>query len=55
MCVSEFKPLVIEVFTAVKGLVGAICFDSKTESFPGRVILVTKWYREEFVIRVGVF
>ena len=55
MCVLEFKPLMVEVFTAVKGFVGAICFDGKTESFPGRAISVTKWYREELVIRVGVF
>ena len=55
MCVLEFKPLMIEVFAAVKGLVGAICFDSKTEFFPGRAILVAKWYGEEFMIRVRVF
>ena len=41
--------------SAVKSFVGAICFNSKMESFPGGVIPVTKWYREELVIRVGVF
>ena len=55
MCVLEFKPLMVEVFAAVKGFVGAICIDGNTESFPGSVILVTKWYGEELVIRVGVF
>ena len=55
MCVLELKPLLVKAFAAVKGLVGAFCFDSKTELFPGRVISVTKWYREEFVIRVRIF
>ena len=55
MCVSELKTLVVKGFAALKGLVGTFCFDSKTEFFPSGVISVTKWYREEFVIRVGVF
>ena len=55
MCVLELEPLVVKAFAAVKGLVGAFCFDSKTELFPGGVISVTEWYGEEFVIRVGVF
>ena len=55
MSVSEFKSLMVEVFTVVKGFVGAIHFDSKTKGFPGGMILITKWYREELVIRVGVF
>ena len=55
MCVLESILLVVEVFAAVEGFGGAICFNSKTESFPGGTILVTKWYREELVIRVGIF
>ena len=53
MCVSELKPLMVKAFAAVKGLVGNFCFASKTDSFPGRDISVTKWYREELVIRTG--
>ena len=55
MCVSELKPLLVKAFAAVKGLVGVFYFDSKIEFFPSRVILVTEWYGEEFVIRVGIF
>ena len=55
MCVLELKLLVVKAFAAVKGLVGIFYSDSKTELFPGGMILVTKWYGEEFVIRIGVF
>ena len=49
MYVSEFKPLVIEVFTAVEGFVGTIHFDSEAEGFPGGAISVAKWYGEELI------
>ena len=55
MCVLELEPLVVKAFAAVEGLVGAFCFDSKTEFFPSHTISVAEWYREEFVIRIGVF
>ena len=55
MDVLELIPLVIQFLATVKGFVGAICFDRSAELFPGSAVPVSKGYRKELVVRIGVF
>ena len=48
-------PLVVNFFATIEGFVWTVGFDSNAELFPGRVVLVSKWYREELVVSIGVF
>ena len=48
-------PLIIYFFATVEGFVWAVCSDCNTELFPGRAVRVSKWYREELMVRIGVF
>ena len=52
---SEFIPLVVEFLATVERFVGTLHFDRSAEGFPSRAIMISKWYWEELVIRVGVF
>ena len=55
MDVSELIPLVVEFLATIESFVGTLCFDRSAECFPSRTIMISKWYGEELVIRVGVF
>ena len=52
---SEVIPLIIYFFATVEGFVWAVCSNCDAELFPGRVVRVSKQYREELMVRVGVF
>ena len=53
--VSELIPLVVYFFATIEGFVWGVCPDCNAELFPGRVIGVSEWYREELMVRIGVF
>ena len=53
--ISEAIPLVLYFFVTIKGLVWGICSNCDAELFPGGVIRVSKWYREELMVGIGVF
>ena len=51
----EQVPLVVNFLATVEGFVWTVGFDSDAELFPGGAVLVSKWYREELVVRIGIF
>ena len=53
--VSELIPLVVYFFATIEGFVWGVCPNCNTELFPGGAIRVSEWYREELMVRIGVF
>ena len=53
--ISEGVPLVVYFLAAIEGFVWGVCSNCNAELFPGRMIRVSKRYREELMVRIGVF
>ena len=53
--VSEGIPLVIYFLATIEGFVRTIGSDCNTELFPSGVVRVSERYREELMVRIGVF
>ena len=52
---SEAIPLVVYFLAAVEGFVWAVGPDCDAELFPGGAVRVSKWHREELMVRIGIF
>ena len=46
---------VVYFFATVEGFVWAVCSNCDAELFPGGAIRVSERYREELMVRIGVF
>ena len=53
--ISERISLVVYFLATIEGFVWGICPNCDAELFPGRAIRVSKRYREELMVRIGVF
>ena len=53
--VSEGIPLVVYFLATIEGFVRTVGSDCDAELFPGGVVRVSEQYREELMVRVGVF
>ena len=52
---SEAIPLVVYFLATIEGFVWTVGSDCNTELFPSGVIRVSEWYREELMVKIGVF
>ena len=53
--ISETIPLVVYFFATIEGFVWTIGSDCDAELFPSGAIRVSKQYRKELMVRIGVF
>ena len=52
---SEGIPLVVYILATVEGFVWAVCSNCNAELFPGGAVRVSEQYREELIVRIGIF
>ena len=52
---SEHIPVVIYFFATVEGSIWTVGSDGNAKFFPSSAVGVSEWYREELVVRKGVF
>ena len=53
--ILETIPLVVYFFATIEGFVWGVCSNCDAELFPGGAIRVSEQYREELMVRIGVF